>query len=262
MKGKLTEIYLNFTFLLKYLSYLKMKQIPNFITSLNLTSGFIAIIFAANGNLVTASWFILAAMIFDFLDGFSARLLKAYSSIGKELDSLADLVSFGVAPGLIIYHLLYNANSSNATLNINSDVLKAVVFMIIPAIMPVCGAIRLAIFNLDSTQATTFRGLPIPANALTVISVVIAGHYSQSQLISSFTLSPLLLIFFTLVLSLLMVSRIPLLSLKVSDFKLKGNEGRYILLGFVLISFAIFGIMAFPLIIPFYIISSALSLLF
>jgi CDP-diacylglycerol--serine O-phosphatidyltransferase len=128
--------------------------------------------------------------------------------------------------------------------------------------MPVCGAIRLAIFNLDSTQVTTFSGLPIPANALAVISVVIAGHYSQSQLISSFTLSPFLLIFFTLVLSLLMVSRIPLLSLKVSDFKLKGNEGRYILLGLVLISFAIFGIMAFPLIIPLYIISSALSFLF
>src|SRR5664279_4703132 len=83
-----------------------MKHIPNFITSLNLVSGFIAIIFAANGNLVTASWFILAAMIFDFLDGFSARLLKAYSDIGKELDSLADVVSFGVAPALMIYNLL------------------------------------------------------------------------------------------------------------------------------------------------------------
>ena len=79
-----------------------MKHIPNIITSLNLTSGFIAIIFAANGYLVTASWLILAAMIFDFLDGFSARLLGKYSAIGKELDSLADVVSFGVAPGLII----------------------------------------------------------------------------------------------------------------------------------------------------------------
>src|SRR5665647_2535048 len=83
-----------------------MKHIPNFITSLNLASGFIAIIFAANGDLITASWFILAAMIFDFLDGLSARLLKAYSEIGKELDSLADVVSFGVAPALIIYKLL------------------------------------------------------------------------------------------------------------------------------------------------------------
>ena len=86
-----------------------MKHIPNFITSLNLAAGFTAVIFAANGDTVTASWLILAAMIFDFLDGFSARLLKAYSAIGKELDSLADVVSFGVAPGIIIYNLLRNS---------------------------------------------------------------------------------------------------------------------------------------------------------
>ena len=94
-----------------------MKHIPNFITSLNLTSGFIAIIFAANGDIVTASWLILAAMIFDFLDGFSARLLKAYSEIGKELDSLADVVSFGVAPGFIIYQLLNSSLAFDAPRN-------------------------------------------------------------------------------------------------------------------------------------------------
>ena len=80
---------------------------------MNLLCGFIAVIFAANGNLVTASWFILAAMIFDFLDGFSARLLKAYSPLGKELDSLADVVSFGVAPGIIIFNLLINTTNFN-----------------------------------------------------------------------------------------------------------------------------------------------------
>jgi CDP-diacylglycerol--serine O-phosphatidyltransferase len=239
-----------------------MKHFPNFITSLNLASGFIAIIFASCGNLVTASWLILAAMIFDFLDGLSARLLKAYSEIGKELDSLADIVSFGVAPGIIIYRLLNESISLNSPTDMNSDSLKAMLLMLIPAIMPVCGAIRLAIFNLDSTQTKTFKGLPIPANALAVISIVIAGHYSQSQLLNSFTRSPFLLIVFTIILSLLMVSRIPLLSLKVSNFKLKGNEGRYILAGLVLIFVAIFGVMAFPLIIPLYIISSAISLLF
>jgi CDP-diacylglycerol--serine O-phosphatidyltransferase len=239
-----------------------MKHIPNFITSLNLVSGFIAIIFAANGNLITASWFILAAMIFDFMDGFSARLLKAYSPVGKELDSLADVVSFGVAPGLIIYHLLINSGSSDTQINMNSGIINTILFMLIPAIMPVCGAIRLAIFNLDSTQATSFKGLPIPANALAVISVIIAGHYSASPLMVSFTGSPLLLVLFTIILSLLMVSRIPLFSLKVTNLKLKGNEGRYILLALILINVAIFGTMALPLIIPLYIISSALSLLF
>jgi len=238
-----------------------IKHIPNFITSLNLAAGFIAIIFAANGDLVTSSWLILAAMIFDFLDGFSARLLKAYSAIGKELDSLADVVSFGVAPGFIIYHLLNDSLSLNASMIVNSESLIAALILVIPAIMPVCAALRLAIFNLDSTQATTFKGLPTPANGLAVISFVIAGHYSQSTLISNLTGSPVMLILFTLVLSLLMVSRIPLLSLKVSNLKLKGNEGRYILIILVLISFAIFGIAAVPLIIPLYIIASLVSLL-
>lgn len=238
-----------------------MKYIPNFITSLNLTSGFIAIIFAANGDLVTASWFILAAMIFDFLDGFSARLLKAYSAIGKELDSLADVVSFGVAPGLIIYQLLNDSLSLSAPIN-DADSIKTFLIMIIPAIMPVCGALRLAIFNLDTTQSSTFKGLPIPANALAVISVVIAAEYSHSTIFSSFTGSPLAMILLALISSGLMVTRIPLISMKVSNLKLKGNEGRLILAGLVLVSFAFLGFNAAPLIIPFYILSSMIALLF
>jgi len=239
-----------------------MKHIPNIITSLNLISGFFAIIFASSGDIVTSSWLILAAMIFDFLDGFSARLLKAYSVIGKELDSLADVVSFGVAPGIIMYHLLKNSLSLNAPLNADLNSVNTLLLLLISALMPVCGALRLAIFNVDSTQTKTFKGLPIPANALAVISVVIAGHNSQSHLFNSFSGSPFLLILFTVVLSLLMISRIPLLSMKAVNLKLKGNEGRYILIGLVLAAFAIFRINAFPLVIPLYIIASALSLFF
>jgi CDP-diacylglycerol--serine O-phosphatidyltransferase len=235
------------------------KHIPNFITSMNLLCGFIGIIFASNGDLVTASWFILAAMIFDFLDGLSARLLKAYSEIGKELDSLADVISFGVAPGLILYQLLSKSFPQDI---INSDLLKNAIIMVVAAIMPICGAVRLAVFNLDSTQTTTFRGLPIPANALAVISVIIAGHYTGSPMIASFMNTPVLIILLTVILSLMMVSRIPLLSLKVKNLKIKGNEGRYILIGLILINFLIFGILVMPLIIPLYIVASALSLLF
>jgi CDP-diacylglycerol--serine O-phosphatidyltransferase len=235
------------------------KHIPNSITSMNLLCGFIAIIFASNGDIVTASWFILAAMIFDFLDGLSARLLKAYSDIGKELDSLADVVSFGVAPGLILYQLLNKSFPQDA---ISSEFLKTAIIMVVPAMMPICGAIRLAIFNLDSTQSTTFRGLPIPANALAVISVVIAGHYTGSPMIASFWNTPILVMLLIIILSLMMVSRVPLLSLKVKNLKIKGNEGRYILLALILINFLIFGILVMPLIIPLYIVASALSLLF
>jgi len=239
-----------------------MKHIPNIITSLNLVAGFVAIIFAANGDLITASWLIFAAMIFDFLDGFSARLLKAYSEIGRELDSLADVVSFGVAPGIIIYQLLYESLAPAGVMITGFESVLLTLAMVLPAIMPVFAALRLAIFNLDSTQATTFKGLPTPANAIAVISVIIAGHYSESPLFSSLTESPLSIILFTICLSLLMVSRIPLLSLKVSNLKFKGNEGRYILIGQLVLVFIIFGPAAATLIIPLYIFSSLLSLLF
>jgi CDP-diacylglycerol--serine O-phosphatidyltransferase len=238
------------------------KHIPNFITSLNLTSGFVAIIYTANGDLVTASWLILAAMIFDFFDGFSAKVLKAYSAIGKELDSLADVVSFGVAPGFIIYNLLNNSISAGAPMFVNSNSVFVTLILIFPAVMPVCAALRLAIFNVDTTQATTFRGMPTPANAIGVISVVLAGHYSAAPLLSSLTGSPLSIILFTLILSLLMVSRIPLLSLKVANLKLRGNEGRYILIGLSGIALVIFGIGAAPMILPIYLLASLISLLF
>lgn len=238
-----------------------MKHVPNFITSLNLVSGFTAIVFAAHGNLVTASWFILAAMIFDFLDGFSARLLKAYSPVGKELDSLADVVSFGVAPGLIIYYLLIKSLSPGIA-DFNTHFLISLVIILVASVMPVCGAIRLAIFNIDTTQSTTFRGLPIPANALGVISIVIAGNYSHSVIFNNITASPVCIILIAFTLSLLMVSRIPLLSLKMSNLKLKGNEARFMLVGLVIAGFIIFGAISVPFIIPVYIICSLVSPLF
>jgi len=238
-----------------------MKHIPNLITSLNLTCGFFAIIYSLHGDSTTASWLILAAMVFDFFDGFSARLLKAYSDIGKELDSLADVVSFGVAPGIIIYQLIEGSLMSSGLHPWNNSLLITLI-VIIPAVMPVCAALRLAIFNLDMSQTTVFKGLPTPANALAVISVVLASHYSKSHLIDSFINSPVSLTIFTIGLSLLMVSRITLLSLKFSNMKLKGNEGRFLMIALISLAFVIFGMGAAPLVIPIYLISSLVSPLF
>jgi CDP-diacylglycerol--serine O-phosphatidyltransferase len=199
-------------------------------------------------------------MIFDFLDGFSARMLKAYSAVGKELDSLADVVSFGVAPGIIIYNLLNNSLTIYGPLGSVAEN-PVILVLLIPALMAICAALRLAIFNLDVSQATVFKGLPTPANALAVISVIIAGEYTDSSIISYLTGSTLILSVSTVILSLLMVSRIPLLSLKMTNLKIKGNEGRFILAGVVIISLLIFGLAATPLIIPLYIIVSVLSIL-
>jgi CDP-diacylglycerol--serine O-phosphatidyltransferase len=238
-----------------------VKHIPNFITSLNLVSGFVAIIFVLNGDLITASFLILSAMVFDFLDGFAARALKAYSEVGKELDSLADLVSFGVAPGLIIYRLLFSASGQSTTLLSSGSIIYYLV-LIIPAIMPVCAALRLAVFNLDTTQTTTFKGLPTPANALAVITLVLGGYYSGSAFLATFMTSSVSLIILSLTLSVLMITRIPLLSLKFRNLKIKGNEGRYILIVLSAVMVAVFGIGSIPGIIPVYIIVSLFSLLF
>lgn len=239
-----------------------IKHIPNFITSLNLASGFIAIIFLFSGDRTTASWLILAAMVFDFLDGFSARILKAHSDIGKELDSLADVVSFGVAPGLLIYSLLKENLGPAFMADSSYSGFFSAAILIVPAFFPVFAALRLAKFNTDTTQTETFRGLPTPAAGLAVVSVVLAAEYSDSALIRLFAGSPLAITVFTLIISALMVSRVPLLALKFKNAGIKGNGGRYILIIVCASVFLIFGFGGIPWIIPAYILVSLFSVFF
>jgi CDP-diacylglycerol--serine O-phosphatidyltransferase len=232
-----------------------MRHIPNFITSLNLASGFTAIVFILNGDPLTASWIILAAMVFDFLDGFASRLLHAYSDMGKELDSLADVVSFGAAPGLLVYSLLTKSTHQ-------ADLTVKIALVATSAFFAVCAGLRLAKFNIDTTQTTSFKGLPTPAAALAVVSVILSASYSDSSIIRAFTESTVSVIIFSLVLSGLMVSRVPLLALKFHDLKLKGNEGRYLLVLLSVAVVAIFRFTGITLVIPVYIAVSLVSLLF
>jgi CDP-diacylglycerol--serine O-phosphatidyltransferase len=230
-----------------------MRHIPNFITSLNLASGFISVVLLFTGNTVAASWVIVAAMIFDFLDGAASRLLNAYSDIGKELDSLADMVSFGVAPGIIIYTLL-----DKSTL-LNSEAADSILIAAVSALVPVCAGFRLAKFNIDTTQRTTFRGLPTPAAALAVVSLVLSSSYSESEAVKAFAGSGAALVIFSLAVSLLMVTRLPLLSLKFHDLKFKGNEGRYTLICISLLLVVLLGWAGILLVIPSYLVVSLLS---
>ncbi|HPC97540.1 MAG TPA: CDP-diacylglycerol--serine O-phosphatidyltransferase [Bacteroidales bacterium] len=226
-----------------------MRHIPNGITSLNLASGFTAIILILSGNIPAACWMIAAAMVFDFLDGFASRLLKAYSDMGKELDSLADVVSFGAAPGLLVYTLLSGRQPLPGNLH----------FLIISACFAVCAGLRLARFNIDTEQTVNFRGLPTPAAAFAVITLAFAGEYAGSDFITSLAVNKITLSVYTLVISALMVSRIPMVSLKIKHLRLAGNEARYLLL----LSSAILIVFAGPagavLIIPAYIIISVIS---
>jgi len=223
------------------------KYIPNFLTLLNLASGFVSIIFILNGDILTAVWVLMVALLFDFLDGMAARLLHAWSELGKQLDSLADVVSFGVAPGLLMYVMIRDASGMEYA---------ASYLPYISILIPVLSGLRLGIFNIDSEQSDTFRGLPTPANAFFIFSLVLAGNYSDSNLIENLITSREILLFFTLCFSLLMVTRIPMISLKVKHIRLKGNELRLLFLGASILLFVLAGMASLPLIIIIYIVVS------
>ena len=208
------------------------KHIPNTITCMSLVSGCIATVVALQGNLLWAAIWIIIAAVFDFMDGFAARLLKAYSPMGKELDSLSDMVSFGVAPGMFVFWMLSQASLSLGEIGRYIPYLAFVI--------PAFSGLRLAKFNIDERQTTSFIGMPVPANALFWAS---AG-YSLAPLAQA---NPVLFIVVTLAValatSLLLVSEIPMFSLKIKSVVWKGNERRYILVGCAVLFVALFGML-------------------
>lgn len=233
------------------------KHIPNFITSLNLFSGCIGIILALTYRIDYAAYFILIAALFDFLDGMAARVLHVKSEIGKELDSLADVVSFGVLPGIIVYQLM------SASLNIPFSGTYLSIFSLVALIIPVLSAVRLAKFNLDTRQTTSFIGLPVPANAIFLGSLPLikmqAGFSESLSWLTVITDNYYILAIIAIGMSLLLVSEIPLISLKFRNLKFAENKPQFILVLFAVISFAIITFTAIPVIILVYIL---LSLIF
>ncbi len=197
------------------------RHIPNTITLLNLLCGSVAIIFAFKGWQLFAVYLIFSAAVFDFFDGFTARLLKAYSPIGKELDSLADLVSFGLAPSILIFYRLSSFVQSNPAM----PEILATLLPYIPLSITLASALRLAIFNTDTRQTNGFIGLPTPANAILIGSFI---HYTVfnpnlDHLFENIYLYPLSALF----LSYLLVSDIPMFSLKIKSLGYKANKDIY-----------------------------------
>ena len=209
------------------------KHIPNTITSLNLFSGSIAIVMAFEGAYIWVVFWVIIAAIFDFFDGMAARLLNAYSDIGKELDSLADVVSFGVAPAVAVFTLLRNDIIYHESLIFIQPYIPYLAFII-----PIFSALRLAKFNIDERQTSSFIGLPTPANALFWISYVYGVHTTAA--LSNITLCLTLVLIVAL--SLLMVSEIPMFSFKLQSMKLKGNEKPLILIICAIAFVALWGI--------------------
>lgn len=230
---------------------MSLKQhIPNTITCGNLVSGCLSILFLTSGMPVKAAIMIFVAGLFDFFDGFAARLLHAHSPIGADLDSLSDVVSFGVAPGFIMCWLMSRAQHPEITL-LGLDLLPCLAFL-----LPVFSAIRLAKFNIDDTQKTSFRGIPAPGMAIFIASLPLAlsqiGHLTDGALGYWACLG------ITLVFSFMMVSRLRFFSFKMKSAKWKGNEVRWIFLIIAVIGFVAFRFAALPFVLLLYVLLSVL----
>jgi CDP-diacylglycerol---serine O-phosphatidyltransferase len=231
------------------------RNIPNILTLLNLFFGCVAIVLVFNGAYTYASWMIILASVFDFLDGTAARLLDARHELGEQLDSLADMVSFGVAPACIMYALMTNAAGYAVSDYIHIAALPAFFIAIF-------SALRLAKFNIDDTQSDSFRGLPTPANALFISALPFIYLHSISKggfytLMSPLTGNFYVLLIMTLLLSFLLVSNLPLMGLKFKSLKWKPNQYKYILLFISLVMALLAGFSAAPFVLLLYILLSA-----
>lgn len=217
------------------------KHIPNTITCLNLFSGCLGVLMALKGDYMTTAYCVLASGIFDFFDGMVARLLHVKSNIGKELDSLADMVSFGFLPGAILYMLL-------------SEVfIEQPLFAYLGFVVTVFSALRLAKFNLDERQTTDFIGLNTPMNTFYVLSLpFIAEKYPD------IILNPFFLLISTALTSFLLVSEIRLFSMKLSSLAWSENKYKFIFVILAVVLFAIFQFVALPIILLSYILLSLL----
>ena len=225
------------------------KHLPNFITCANLFSGCIGIVCTfTDGNLIFASYAIFVAAIFDFFDGLASRVLQSYSGIGKDLDSLADLVSFGVLPSAILYELFLQSPQITHV----SPYLSYIAFLI-----PVFSALRLAKFNIDIRQSDSFIGLPTPANAILIASFpLILQQYNH---LSAYILNPYGLTLFVLIMCTLLVAELPLMSLKFKNRNFNKNIYRYLLLMLSAILILFFKFAAVPVVIIFYITLSLIQ---
>ncbi len=229
------------------------KHIPNILTLLNLLSGSIAIVFAFEELFHLAAIFIGVAALFDFADGFAARMLKSYSELGKELDSMADMVSFGFAPAVIIFRLLQDASSASAIRISDINVLPFIAFAI-----TIFSALRLAKFNIDTRQSEKFIGLPTPANAIFILSLPFAVHYGSYSsiwhpLFSWILANEWILIGITFFLSYFLVANVTLFSLKFKNLRLTDNLVRYVFIAGAALLLISFCWHAIPLIMIFYI---------
>lgn len=236
--------------------------IPNGITLLNLLSGCIAVILAVNELFVAAAFFVFLGIFLDFFDGFFARKLKVQSDLGVQLDSLADLVTSGLVPGIVMLQLLTQAsNSKGIELAQFTSFIEWESFKIPPiALLGLCitlaSAYRLAKFNLDEEQQSYFKGLPTPANALFILSLPLILEFQNNDAINAIILNQWFLLALTVVSCYLLNAKVKLFALKFKNWSFKDNIIRYVFIFFSLVLLIVLQFLAVPIIIVFYIVVS------
>ena len=229
-----------------------VKHIPNTITCLNLLSGCISILFTCNNHILWASAMVFVAAVFDFFDGFAARLLNAKSPIGGELDSLSDVVSFGVAPSFILAWFLGQTGIGWWIHDVN-------IFPMLAFILAAFAAVRLAKFNLDTRQTTSFIGLPVPAVGLFIASLpFMLFKIGSDSALYSFVVNPYFLLAIVAIFSWLMISEVPFFSFKIKNLKFKENILRYFVVIFAIVAVIVLKSVALPFVFLFYILLSVI----
>jgi CDP-diacylglycerol--serine O-phosphatidyltransferase len=238
------------------------KHIPNIITLLNLFCGSIAVIFAVEDNLFMAAVFVMLGIVFDFFDGFAARLLNVQGELGKQLDSLADMVTSGVVPGIVIFKLLertsgpfpYALNFSTTEWDDGATSFLPLVGLLV--ILASC--FRLANFNIDTRQTDSFIGLPTPANTLFILSLPLILITNDIEWVNELILNKWFLIGLTLFSCYMLNAEIPLFSLKMKTYGFKENVMKYVFLMISIVMLVLFQFVAIPLIIVLYVLISVI----
>ncbi|GAB4166480.1 MAG: CDP-alcohol phosphatidyltransferase family protein [Winogradskyella sp.] len=243
------------------------RHIPNLVTLLNLFSGCIALLFAVNGNFIVAAFFVFLGTFFDFFDGLLARKLKVQSPLGIQLDSLADLVTSGVVPGIIMFKLIsftidspdFGSYAENWNSVFHWQEFNLSLLPLVGLFIPLASAYRLARFNLDEDQQTYFKGLPVPANTLLILSLPLILEYQNNDIMNNIIINKWFLIGLTLLSCYLLNSKIKLFALKFKDWSFKTNALKYIFLILCLAILVVLQFAAIPLIILLYILMSLID---
>lgn len=236
------------------------KHVPNVITLLNLFSGLVALVYAFDTNFQMAFLWVCIGIFFDFWDGFFARVLNVKSDLGLQLDSLADMVTSGVVPGLIMFQMLAGIADNQEESNLAFENFYLGILPYVGFIITLASCYRLAKFNIDTRQTDSFIGLPTPANALFIMSLpVILSHNDGDSFVFESLSNPFVLVGITLLSAFMLNTEIPLFSLKIKYFNWETNKIQFIFLIVSIILLFLFQYAAIPIVILFYVLLSAIN---